>query len=143
MSQLGDGEKLRRDNDLLSSAPAFLTIPGEAVPKGRPRFNRKTGTLYTPKETKVYEDCVALVAKASRASYTKDIALAVQIVIYTAKKSVGDADNIAKSVLDGLQKGGAIEDDSQVWLLVIKRIRSKNPRVDVHIRPAVVESEGE
>lgn len=120
-----------------------IVIPGEGVPKGRPRLNRKTGTLYTPKTTKVYEDCVALVAQASRTRYSIDIALDVQMTIFTSKKSVGDADNIAKSVLDGMQRGGLIEDDSQVWELGIKRVRSSNPRVEVLVTPTTVESEGE
>lgn len=65
------------------------------------------------------------------------------MTIFTSKKSVGDADNIAKSVLDGMQRGGLIEDDSQVWELGIKRVRSSNPRVEVLVTPTTVESEGE
>jgi Holliday junction resolvase RusA-like endonuclease len=98
-------------------------------------------TLYTPQTTKVYEDCVALVARASRARYTREVGLVVEIMIYTNKKSPADCDNIAKSVLDGMQKGGMIEDDSQVWNLYVSRIRSPNPRVCVSVTPTQEQEE--
>lgn len=126
-----------------SSQTTSFTVPGEGVAKGRPRLNRKTMTLYTPKTTKVYEECVGLVAKASRATYNKEIALAVQIVIYTAKKSPPDGDNIEKSILDGMQRGGLIEDDSQVCNCHWRVVRSDNPRVEVLVTPTMRESEGE
>jgi Holliday junction resolvase RusA-like endonuclease len=109
------------------SQTTSFTIPGEGVPKGRPRLNRKT---------KVYEDCVALVASASHARYTKDTELRVQVLIFTNKKSPADIDNIVKSVLDGIQKGGVIEDDSQVCDLHIQRIKSSDPKVIVSMGPA-------
>lgn len=119
----------------MSPSPPFVsfTIPGEGVPKGRPRFNRRSGNFYTPKTTKVYEDCVALLAVATRARYTKEIDVRVEVVIYTKKKSPADIDNISKSVLDGMQRGGMLEDDVQVWGLDVRRVVSDNPRVDVRV----------
>ena len=99
-------------------------------------------TLYTPKTTKVYEDCVALVARSTRVVYNKGTDLAVMIEIYTAKKSPPDGDNIEKSILDGMQRGGLIEDDSQVNYCSWKIVRSSNPRVEVTVMPTTVESEG-
>lgn len=119
-----------------------LIIPGEAVPKGRPRLNRKTMTLYTPKTTKDFENMVGLIASSTHARYDKGTAVKVTITLYTAKKNPPDSDNCSKSILDGLQKGGLLEDDSQVWELHIKRVRSANPRADVMVNLVEVESEG-
>lgn len=119
-----------------------FTIPDEVVPKGRPRLNRKTGTLYTPKETKIYEEVVGLVVKSTRTCYSRSQAVRVECTIYTKKGKPPDCDNAAKSILDGMQKGGLLEDDSQVWELYVKRIVSSTPRVEVVVSPIEVESEG-
>lgn len=99
-------------------------------------------TLYTPKETKVYEDMVALVARSTRARYNVETAVRVEIVLYTKKKKPPDCDNSTKSLLDGMVKGGLLEDDSQVWELNVKRVRSNNPRVNVRVNAITVEREG-
>lgn len=125
-----------------SSQTTKLVVPGEGVPKARPRLNRKTMTLYTPKNTKVYEDCVALVAKASRARYNREVALAVEITIYTAKKSPPDGDNVEKSILDGMQRGGLLEDDAQICDCHWRVVGSDNPRVEVLVTPTLRKVEG-
>lgn len=117
-----------------------LSIPGEPVPKARPRLNRKTMTLYTPKETKDYETMVAAVALSTGARYTKGTPVSVEILLFTAKKNPPDCDNCSKSILDGLQKGGLLENDSQVWRLHITRVRSDRPRASVLVTP-ITESE--
>ena len=119
-----------------------LVIPGEAVPKGRPRLNRKTMTLYTPRETKQYEEMVALVAQSTHARSDVNTPVSVTITIYTSKKKPADVDNASKSILDGLQKGGLLENDSQVCELHIRRVHSENPKVDITVNPVEAESEG-
>jgi Holliday junction resolvase RusA-like endonuclease len=47
--------------------------------------------------------------------------LAIDIFIETQRRLTGDLDNYAKSILDGIVKGGLIEDDSQIDQLRIGR----------------------
>lgn len=105
-----------------------FVIKGEAVPKGRPRVNKR-GWLYTPERTKEYELRVA----SSFIGLKHKKALKVNIEVYMAipksvtkanklkmaageirpTKANGDLDNIVKAILDGLN-GIAYEDDRQV-----------------------------
>jgi len=110
-----------------------VIIPGRPVPKGRPRFNRVTGTVYNPKRTKEYEEFVAWCAKQTfKQPLTCE--LAVYIDVYVKNNVFPDIDNIAKSVLDGMQ-GVAYENDRQIYSLTIQRIRGKEELVEVRIEP--------
>ena len=124
-----------------------FTVPGTPVPKGRPRFSRY-GT-YTPKKTADYEKLV----KACYLSKCKEIklygAISARIEAYfpipksTSKKNRllmllgkifhtkrSDCDNIAKSILDALNKI-AYDDDGQVCILYVRKRYSNVPRVEV------------
>jgi Holliday junction resolvase RusA-like endonuclease len=107
---------------------------GEPVPKGRPRLNKTTGTIYTPPETRVYEDSIAMMAMTQREKYGANL-VKVSAIFFTAKKRI-DCDNCLKAVLDGLMKGGIFDDDSQVVEGHYVRVKSNNPRVEVTIEPA-------
>lgn len=103
-------------------------VIGNIVGKGRPRFTRIGGYVrtYTPKKTHDYENLI----KESYTGKMYDGALKIRINAffmipksYTKKKKMElpgkvymmkpDIDNIAKSVLDGLN-GVAWSDDTQV-----------------------------
>lgn len=114
-------------------------FPFEPIPKGRPRFNMKTGHSYTPQTTRDYEKKVAEYYASQTDDYY-DCAIAVKLVFNmpipasTSKKkkelmTTGvirhtkrpDADNMAKGLLDGCN-GIAFADDSLITkLTVIKR----------------------
>ncbi len=87
-----------------------LTIPFRPVPKGRPRKGRN-GRMYTPKETRDYEDLVGMIA---RQHFKKplDGPLAITMRFYV-KGRRADCDNYMKSLLDGLN-GVAWNDDRQI-----------------------------
>lgn len=85
-----------------------ITIPGPPVPKGRPRAGR-TG-FYTPTRTAQFEETVAWAARAQRVRLGQG-PVEVQADFYT-RAGGGDLDNLLKSCLDGLVKGGAIDDDN-------------------------------
>ena len=103
-----------------------ITVPF-AKGKGRPRFNRKSGRVYTPQQTYEAEREIAKAwQKASVLCAPRDVPVKVEIVVRrqlpkTTPKWVisepdlkkPDLDNIEKLVLDGLN-GVAYEDDSQV-----------------------------
>ncbi len=112
-----------------------VIVPGRPVPKGRPRLGvrGKTAYVYTPPATREYEKLVGWVAKCNRCKPI-DGAVAVTLTVYTRGKM--DVDNIAKSILDGLN-GVAYWDDDQVVDLRVRKFKVKNKaeeRVEIEIR---------
>lgn len=116
----------------------IFTIRGEPKGKGRPRFT-KTGRVYTPDETTRYEALVGLSYHNSAKGYKFTSPVRVTIKAYhkppkKSKKVVEDMlngkilptkkpdlDNIAKIVLDGLNKIAWDDDTQVVEMMVIKR----------------------
>lgn len=134
----------------MATLKARYIIPGECVPKGRPRFRRR-GHAYTPAKTKLYEKQVKeyLIAQGAKPS---DKPLEVWIYVYKqplkswskkliAKATRGlvlankkpDVDNYTKSVLDA-SNGILFSDDKQVVSLHV--IKAYAPKAFV-----VIESE--
>lgn len=128
-------------------------IHGKAQAKQRPRMGR-SGVVYTPKETLVYENYVkmcysdyakqfgwfpyenqvraeieVLVAVPKSDSKTKKKAK-IEGMIRPAVKP--DCDNLAKSILDSLN-GLAYHDDKQVVELSIKKYYAENAEVRVRL----------
>jgi len=127
-----------------------FTIKGEPKGKGRPRFT-KTGRVYTPAETSQYEALVGLSYRNSAKGYKFTSPVRVTIKAFhkppkgKSKKVVEDmlngrilptkkpdADNIAKIVLDGLNKV-AWDDDTQVVDVMVTKRYSEEPMVAVII----------
>lgn len=126
----------------METLKARYIIPGECVPKGRPRFRRR-GHAYTPKKTKLYEKQVKeyLIAQGAKPS---DKPLEVWIYVYKqplkswSKKLIAratrglvladkkpDVDNYTKSVLDASNKLLFNDDKQVVSLHVIKAYAPK------------------
>jgi Holliday junction resolvase RusA-like endonuclease len=127
-----------------------FTVKGEPKGKARPRFN-KSGQVYTTDGTSNYETLVGFSYRNSARGYkfTSPVRVTVRAFhkppkskskrvvedmlngrILPTKKP--DADNVAKIVLDGLNKV-AWEDDTQVVeMMVIKRY-GEEPMVAVTI----------
>lgn len=94
-----------------------FTVPGEPVPKERPRFATRGRSgkalavprVYTPPTTEEYEKRVRLVAQAARPTgWPMRCDYRVAITVYRAAR--GDWDNYAKAIMDALNprraKGG-------------------------------------
>lgn len=114
-----------------------FTVPGEPVSKARPRARVIAGhaSVYTPKETAAFEDRVALFAREAGVRVQPG-PLAVTIRFSFAwprskwrkrsprreawKYNGKDIDNLAKSVLDGLN-GVAWIDDREVARLTVEK----------------------
>jgi len=110
--------------------PIRIVVPGRPVPKQRPRFTR-TGHIYTPQETKDYEDFVGWKAKeVIKEPLEGDIALYIRV--YVNRNVFADIDNIAKAIMDGLN-GVAYKDDRQVVCLSIQRIKDREERVEIEL----------
>lgn len=127
-----------------------FTIPDAPSGKGRPRFNRRTGRIYTPQNTRDYEETVRACCKTVlSAPFPPDMALRCEIFagfpvapsdskpkqqrklsgqLKPTKKP--DWDNIGKIVCDALN-GVAYHDDSQITYSVVKKRYAAFPCVRV------------
>jgi crossover junction endodeoxyribonuclease RusA len=95
-----------------------MTVPGDPVAKQRPRFGN--GRTYTPKETVNAELVIATLAKnkvRGRPPATGIVGLALEF--YCATKDRKDADNLAKTVMDALNKVVYV-DDRQIEELFVR-----------------------
>jgi crossover junction endodeoxyribonuclease RusA len=97
----------------------LVAIPGEPVPKGRPRFNRRTGRAITPERTVSGESIVAWHVKEAAQQQGFILPLLANLHVslsFGSKAKPGkwpDLDNCTKLVLDSLN-GVAWIDDRQV-----------------------------
>lgn len=130
----------------------YFSVPGEPVGKGRVRVTCAKGTscAYTPENTAVYENLVKLMyiqaAKGKRLEGAVDAEIHA---FYSIPKSASkkkhdamagspclkkpDADNVAKSILDALNKL-AFDDDSAVVTLHVEKQWSDDPHVYVMLK---------
>ena len=129
-----------------------IIIDGKIKGKARPRFNTRTGHAITPKDTVQYENWVKMCYREQQATKYLEGPLRALIVAYYkipksyTKKRVEairrgeeyptkkpDLDNIAKIVLDSLNKI-AYDDDAQiVELTVLKRYTEDVERVELEL----------
>jgi len=93
--------------------------------------------VYTPRETRQYEERVAWEAKAAGARVL-DGPVGVRIICVTSRRNRPDLDNAAKSVLDGLN-GICWDDDRQVVELHVLSRRGRPERVEVEVWEADAE----
>lgn len=127
-----------------------LIIPGEPCAKGRPRLG-KFGT-YTPEKTVNYENFVKQIFVISKQSmilgksHLKAVIDCYYLIPQSASKKnlqlmlinklrptkKPDCDNVAKIILDALNKIAYV-DDSQVVELIVYKWYSLEPRVEVEI----------
>lgn len=90
-----------------------ITIPGEPVSKGRPRFS-KQGHAYTPTKTKDAESRIAWAVKAAnKCSVDSESTFGVTVKFFNEKRTRRDVDNMLKLVCDALT-GIVWADDAQV-----------------------------
>jgi len=107
-----------------------ITVPGEPIPKGRPRFT-KTGHAYTPGRTKSFESFVKgqaaeQVTELIRGPVMMDVRFRFnrpghmiwkkKPMVEVPKDSRPDLDNLIKSVTDPLNKIAYV-DDGQIFSL--------------------------
>lgn len=116
-----------------ASIIARVVIPGVPMSKQRPRFVRKTGAVFTPKETRDREHQIGqyVWAKGWRRPPDPESAFGIRAVFYVADQQRKDTDNMLKLVLDGLN-GVVWKDDCQVFeVMGWKREDATNPRTEL------------
>ena len=130
-------------------------VEGVPVPKKRPRFRAFNGMVqsYTDKDTREYEDHVRLTAQAAMGT-TEPLETPVGVYLYIrlsvpksrSKKRTEaaleglekpickpDIDNLAKSLLDGMN-GVVFRDDSQIVSLHVTKVFASEPGVDIMVK---------
>lgn len=129
----------------------MIVVEGKIKGKARPRFNTKTGRAFTPGDTITYENWIKCCYQEQDGkfidgpvkarievyykipkSYTKKRVQAIRDGLEMPLKKP-DSDNIAKIVLDSLNKI-AFDDDAQVVeLIVIKRWTEEQERIEFEL----------
>ncbi len=92
-------------------------IPGQPLPKGRPRIAGKR-VMRTPKRTREYEKHAKtwLQHEAMKQGITEPFEgkVVLKAVFYRRTKTRVDIDNLQKALQDAVTKAGIWKDDSQV-----------------------------
>jgi Holliday junction resolvase RusA-like endonuclease len=132
-----------------------FTVDANPVPKGRPKFSKIGGFVrtYTPKKTSDYETIVRETAQQAMGQ-TEPLETPTAVYLYFRlpipksypKKRLAacltgserpikkpDIDNLAKSVLDGLN-GIVYKDDGQIVSLHVTKVYASVSGVDVLVR---------
>ena len=114
-----------------------FTVPGNPVPKARPRVTMKAGQkprAYTPKRTKFWESQVQDAAKAAMQGRNPlEGPLGVELWLYRSDKRRVDADNMEKAILDACNKIVWLDDCQVVNMNRYKRYDRRNPRAIVRV----------
>lgn len=115
--------------------PQEFFVPGQPVPKGRPRMGK--GGCYTPQRTKDYEKRVWVHAKKAGCRKLSG-SVHLELFFHMNRPSRADVDNLAKSVLDGLN-GVLYNDDRQITTLSVTKVHvgeiEQEPGVNVWAAP--------
>ena len=129
----------------------MIVVEGKIKGKARPRFNTKTGRAFTPGDTITYENWIKCCYQEQDGkfidgpvkarievyykipkSYTKKRVQAIRDGVEMPLKKP-DSDNIAKIVLDSLNKI-AFDDDAQVVeLTVVKKWTEEQERIEFEL----------
>lgn len=89
-----------------------LVVPGQPLPKERPRRGRGGRRLYTPEQTRAHEETIRWQLRALNVQpLAGDVAVWLRFFVRTSRRI--DMDNCEKLVLDACNKI-AYEDDAQV-----------------------------
>lgn len=113
-----------------------FTIPGAPLVKGRPRLNRRTGGVYTPRPTILHEEAIAWHARACGVRLEGEAAIVLRAKFFCNVKRgmTPDLDNLLKSLLDGLQKGELFANDRQIQEIHAERFDGDaDPRTEVEV----------
>lgn len=131
----------------------MFKVYGQPTGKGRPRFSKKTGVAFTPKETVNYENLVRMeyTRQCEGRRFPDDAMLDLRIkAYYSIPKSASkkkkeqmilgiirpikkpDMDNIIKIIADSLNQI-AYRDDAQIVDNQCRKFYSEKPRVEVKI----------
>lgn len=119
--------------DTLADYPVFtFTVPGPPVPKQRAR-RAPNGVWYTPTKTRDYERLVASCALHAGAK-PKTGPVHITLAIFWPDRRSRDADNVLKSIQDGLNSIAYDDDRQVIGFTVTTELDRSKPRAVVSVR---------
>ena len=111
-----------------------VTLLGRPVPKARPRMTR-SGGVYTPKTTVDFEKAIGNAWFDKYGETKLEGMIKVWIYFCTDRHGKQDVDNLAKSVLDGLQRANCFATgDEQVYELTASKYPGDTLQTPVCLR---------
>lgn len=124
-----------------------FVVYGKPQGKQRPRFSRRSSSIYTPAKTRSYERQIAKAYTTAANGYSfgdKPVEIWITAVMPKAKTSKKeyptikpDIDNIQKAVFDGLN-GIAYNDDKQILATTVHKcfciLDDEQPRILVTVK---------
>lgn len=111
-----------------------ITVEGRPVPKARPRL-RPNGRTYTPAKTVAAEQRIAWEWRITRGpKYEGQVEMGITFWLPDHRRV--DIDNLAKTVLDGLNNV-AYKDDSQIYQLSARKVCGGVARTTICVSKAV------
>ena len=111
-------------------------VDATPIPQERPRFSYK-GIPYYSKESQNYRAFISHTAQQTMGDRAPiDVPVAVTIDFFknldTSHPHFGDADNLAKAVLDAMNKI-VYKDDRLVYCLIARKIQDDDEHIEVHV----------
>ena len=120
-----------------------FAVENEPIPQARPRFGR--GKIFEPARVSKYKEEVKAAATAAmKGAIPISSAVNAKIKAFRKFKATsrrfGDADNLAKAVLDACN-GIIFCDDAQITKLTVEKIQSAVPRLEVEFSQEEIKKE--
>lgn len=119
-----------------------IVIPGKPLSKSNFKVKNKQGKYYMPKngkgsEFKEYEELVQYCClKAYKGDQIKE-RMAMILELYFPNNVCRDSHNYTKSICDGIEKSGIIENDNLIKpVIIFTHIDKENPRAEVKLYPS-------
>lgn len=122
------------ENSVTTQYLCKFDVPGEPVPKGRPRFDAKRMRTYTPEKTVAAEQRLLQYLKVTYPRVNPSLAyVGLELRFYLGGTGRGDLDNYIKLVSDAMN-GVVYRDDKQVRRIEADVIdNSDRPRTEISV----------
>ncbi|WP_129596139.1 RusA family crossover junction endodeoxyribonuclease [Anaerophilus nitritogenes] len=116
-----------------------ITVPGKPISKSNFKLKNIHGQVWMPKDGKhskyiAYENKIAGYINQQYDGSTLTGNIITIIKLYFPDKRMGDLHNYPKSICDGIEKSGIIENDKQLKpVLLFDSIDKENPRIEIEL----------
>lgn len=133
VAKIGDKPVMSKLDAIAHKLGVFEVIFGQ-VPAKANRYKVGKGKMYRDVSVSDYERSFILQCQQYKGLMI-DFEFEFAMIVYFKSKA-SDLDNAAKTVLDCLQKAGAIKNDNLCMVIKLeKRIDKSSPRIEYYIKP--------